>query len=451
MVYPSLPPGFNVDIQKLLDAGLSKMASGRSVSGQIVADEGGGRATVNIGGRQLSLFLGAGKVNVGQSFTAQLSQGRLVINLGNQQTSVSVSNLVGQSAKPPLASVLSNMGAPTTPAAQNIAQALMSAGMRLSAEVISALTQALPQVTAQDVPALAFLFGRGLPVSPQTTATTQRLLKNRSKVGEGLGELDRGLSRLQKQLDSAEDRVTAIKHRDDLEDRRQNLKQHFAEWQGGGEGEKEELAKEIEKSVQTQASSAEAARFSGAGGAQLALALYDLYLHLIQMQELGLLGQESQIASLLNQINELYESLAGQNLRNLPQNNPEHPPVYFFQVPIVIDGEERTLELYYRQHSRNPEDGGTLVMRLELSQLGPIKVALDLREGMLSVTLTVTQPELKEAIESELDQLRESLAASGLKVASVGVVYGTVPSTLREEVPEAMPSPQPAHGLDLRV
>ncbi len=451
MVYPSLPPGFNVDIQQLLDAGLSKVASGRPVAGQIIADEGGGRATVNIGGKQLSLFLGTGRVNVGQSFTAQLSQGRFLVNLGNHQTSVSLSSLIGQSTPRPLASVLSNMGAPTTPAAQNIAQALMSAGMPLSAELVSALTQVLPQVTGQDIPALAFLFGRGFPISPQTTQTTQRLLSNRSKLGEGLGELDRGLSRLQKQLDAAENRVTAIQHRDDLEDRRQNLKRQFTQWSDGGETDKEQLAKEIEKSVQAQSSSAEAVRFAGASGAQMALALYDLYLYLIHLQELGILGQESQIASLLNQVNDLYESLAGQNLRNLPEDNPECPPVYFFQVPIVLEGENRTLELYYRQHSRNPEDGGTLVLRLDLSQLGPIKIALDLREGMLSATLTVTSPEIKQAVEAELDQLKEALEKAGLKTASVGVVCGTVPSTLREEVPETALPTQPTHGLDMRA
>ena len=224
------------------------------------------------------------------------------------------------------------------------------------------------------------------------------------------------------------------------------------QWQGEDSQEnKEKLAEDLQRSVKGQSTSAEAVRFSGASGAQLALSLYDLYLYLQQIQGMDLLGSEIPFSLLLNQVNEAYEALAGQNLHNLPSGDPDRPVVYFFQIPIILEGEERTLELLYRQHSHHPEEGGALTIRLELSQLGPIKIAFDLREGMLSVTITVTRGDLKESIEPELESLREALSRGGFRVASVGVVHGVVPSTLREEAPETAVPTRPPKGLDLRV
>lgn len=452
MVHQAPPPGFQNHIQKLLDLGLSKVAAGRPVTGQIVADEGAGRATVIIGGRQFSLNLGTGRVSVGQSFTAQLLEGRLVIRLGSQHTSLPVESLLGQSTPRPLSAVLSSLGAPTTPSAQAIAQSLLAAEIPLSAEVIRALIEILPQVTGRDVAVLAFLLSRGLPISAEMLPNVQRLLGNRSRIGEGLAELGRGLHRLEHELDALEDRVVAIQRRKELANRRQNLNRQFLEWKGDdSEQKKEELAKGLEQSLKRQSTTPEAVRFAGATGAELALSLYDLYIYLLHLQQVEGLAVQASIPLLLGEVNDLYQALAGQSLRNLPENDPEQPPLFFFQVPITLEGEPRTLELLYRQHSRHPEDGGTLTIRLELSQLGPIKIAFDLREGVLSVTMTVTSTHIKEAIERELGTLQEALMHAGFRVAAVSVVHGVVPSTLREEAPEtAIPSRVPK-GLDIRV
>ena len=452
MVYQPLPPGFQGNIQKLLDLGLSKVAAGRPVSGQIISDEGGGRATVMIGGRQLTLNLGTGRVSVGQSFTAQLAGGRLVISLGSQQTSVPVESLVGQSVPRPLPAILSSLGAPTTPSAQVIAQSLLAAQIPLSAEVIKVLAEILPQITSKDAAVLVFLFSRGLPIRAEMFPTIQRLMGNRSKIGQGLAELDQGLDRLERKLDALEDRVVAIQRRQELADRRRNLSREFLGWTGDdSEEEKKQLAKGMEEAVERQSSSAEAVRFAGADGARLALSVYDLYIYLLALQQIEGLGLEISISSVLDKVNNLYEALAGQNLHNLPQDDPEQPHTFFFQVPIILEGEARTLELAYRQHSRHPEDGGVLTIRLELSQLGPIKIALDIRNEMLSVTITVTSADLKARIEPELGILQEALDNAGFRVASIGVVHGVVPSTLREEVPETAVLSRPPRGLDLRA
>ncbi|MFH1740498.1 MAG: flagellar hook-length control protein FliK [bacterium] len=452
MVYQALPPGAQNNIAKLLDLGLSRIAAGQPVSGQILADEGGGKATVLLGGRQFTLNLGTGQAAVGQSFTAQLSEGRLVIHLGSQQASVPVESLVGQSTPRPLAAVLSNLGAPTGPVAQAVAHAFLTSGMPLSAEAIKTLVMVLPQLSSGDVSALSFMFSRGLPISPEGLQIVQRTLDNRTRIGERLAEIDRGLGKVERQLDAMQDRVVAIQRRDELDDRRRNLRREFVQWAGDNSQEgKEKLAEELERSVKGQSTSAEAVQYAGASGAHLALSLYDLYLYLLQLQQMDILGSEIPFSLLMNQVNEAYEALAGQNLHNLPDEDPDRPPIFFFQIPIVLEGEERTLELLYRQHSHHPEDGGALTIRLELSQLGPIKIAFDMREGMLSVTITVTSAELKESIEPELDTLRQALSGIGLRVASVGVVHGVVPSTLREEAPQTAMPAKPPKGLDLMV
>ncbi|HPA45278.1 MAG TPA: flagellar hook-length control protein FliK [bacterium] len=452
MVFNSLPLDFQASLSRVLELSLSRIAEGRPISGQVIADEGGGRATVLLGGRQFTLNLGTAQVSVGQSFTAQLIGGKLQIQFGNQSTSVPVESLIGQSTPRSLVSVLANLGAPTSAAAQAVAHSLLNSQIPLSAEAIRTLAALLPQLSATDVSTLSFLINKGMPISPSTIESVQRILDNRTKIGEKLAELDGGLGKLERQLDAIQDRVVAIQRRDELAERRRNLKQEYVKVEEEDSEEKqEELAGKLEKSVRGQSTSAEAALFSGAHGSRLGISLYDLYLYLLQLQQMQILGDEVPFSLLLQQVNELYESLAGQNLRNLPDEDPERPPTYFFQIPITLEGEDRTLELLYRQHSKNPEDGGVLSIRLDLSQFGPVKIDFNLREGMLSVTIVVSSAELKKQVEPEMDALKEALADAGFRVASVGVVHGIVPSTLREMAPQStMPAHKP-RGLDLRV
>ncbi len=451
MVFNSLPPDFQTPFSRILDLSLSRIAEGRPVSGQVIADEGGGRATVLLGGRQFTLNLGTAQVSVGQSFTAQLIGGKLQIQFGNQSTSVPVESLIGQSTPRSLVSVLANLGAPTNAAAQAVAHSLLNSQIPLSAEAIRTLAALLPQLSATDVSTLSFLINKGMPISPSAIESVQRILDNRTKIGEKLAELDGGLGKLERQLDAIQDRVVAIQRRDELAERRRNLRQEYVVLEEDSEEDQDELAEKLEKSVRGQSTSAEATLFSGAHGSRLGISLYDLYLYLLQLQQMQILGDEVPFSLLLQQVNELYESLAGQNLRNLPDEDPERPPTYFFQIPITLEGEDRTLELLYRQHSKNPEDGGVLSIRLDLSQFGPVKIDFNLREGMLSVTIVVSSAELKKQVEPEMDALKEALADAGFRVASVGVVHGIVPSTLREMAPQStMPAHKP-RGLDLRV
>ncbi|HQO36218.1 MAG TPA: hypothetical protein PLG59_16260, partial [bacterium] len=340
MVFNSLPLDFQASLSRVLELSLSRIAEGRPISGQVIADEGGGRATVLLGGRQFTLNLGTAQVSVGQSFTAQLIGGKLQIQFGNQSTSVPVESLIGQSTPRSLVSVLANLGAPTSAAAQAVAHSLLNSQIPLSAEAIRTLAALLPQLSATDVSTLSFLINKGMPISPSTIESVQRILDNRTKIGEKLAELDGGLGKLERQLDAIQDRVVAIQRRDELAERRRNLKQEYVKVEEEDSEEKqEELAGKLEKSVRGQSTSAEAALFSGAHGSRLGISLYDLYLYLLQLQQMQILGDEVPFSLLLQQVNELYESLAGQNLRNLPDEDQERPPTYFFQIPITLEGE----------------------------------------------------------------------------------------------------------------
>ncbi len=452
MVFNSLPPDFQTPFSKILELSLSRIAEGRPFSGQVIADEGEGRATVMLAGRQFTVNLGTAQVSVGQSFTAQLIGGKLQIQFGNQSTSVPVESLIGQSTPRSLVSVLANLGAPTNAAAQAVAHSLLNSQIPLSAEAIRTLAALLPQLSATDVSTLSFLINKGMPISPSIIESVQRVLDNRTKIGEKLDEMDEALGKLERQLDAIQDRVVAIQRRDELAERRRNLTQQFVNLRDGdSEKNRDDLAEKLEKSVRGQSTSPEAALLSGAHGSRLGISLYDLYLYLLQLQQMQILGDEVPFSLLLQQVNNLYESLAGQNLRNLPDEDPESLPVYFFQIPVTLEGENRTLELLYRQHSKNREDGGVLSIRLDLSQFGPIRIDFNLREGMLSVTITVSSAELKKQVEPEMDTLKKALADAGFRVASVGVVHGIVPSTLRQIAPETTPPAHKPRGLDLKV
>lgn len=77
---------------------------------------------------------------------------------------------------------------------------------------------------------------------------------------------------------------------------------------------------------------------------------------------------------------------------------------------------------HIRQQLRRQATTGTnVVLRLKPEQLGPIKMVLAVRDGLLDARLEVENPEVKALLESGVAGLRQSLAEAGIQVGMIDI------------------------------
>ncbi len=442
------------------DASLVRLLSGGSQVGRIVADLGGGRASVNLGGRLFPLDLGMGRIPVGRGIVARMVNGQLQIALTQSASGAGAADAaMGTVSARGAASVLGDFGLPSSITNAGVASALIAAGIPLTRDLILNLARAVGQMEPAQVGALAFLLGRQLPISQEVLADVQRLLQRRQNFSRNLGRILDGLKNLDGELGDLDDEIMPVARRHSFQDHREELARHRQQWPTNGDGESEEspevdaegaetskFADKLQKEEAEHRESVESVLVAGQPPPPESLAGRLLLLHqdLIALQaQLDLLGLAPNLTSLLILTQNAYESLAGERLANLPKQDAEEPPVYFFTLPFVSEGEESVLEFLYRQHTHNREDGGDLVLRMELSGLGPTRLQLGWRNGILTFGMRVEEAAVAERVEPHLEALKEALIAAGFRVADVRVDSGYVPETLRTELEPDIPPPLP--------
>ncbi len=448
------------------DTSLARLLSGGSQAGRILGDLGGGKASVLLGGRVFQLDLGMARIPVGQALLARLVGGQLQISLtGSQTGSGSQSaNQLGTVAARPMAAILGEFGLPSSVTNSAVASALMAAGMPLTRDVILALARALGEVEQDQSGALAFLLGRGLPISPEMLANTSRLLSQRFTLGDSLAKIMQGLRGLDESLEELGEDIIPISRKQRFQEHGEQLAKHRQSWpqpeSSGDEDNLEEskpaaaeLADKLEKQEGEHRKNPEAAIVAGKPPDQndLAGVLLLLQQDLAALQALiDAQGLNINLTSLLVLTQDTYEALAGERLGNIPKKDSDTPPVYYFSVPIQFEGEDRTLEFLFRQYSNRKEEGGDLILRFELSNLGPIRLQLGWREGMVTFTMRVQDEPTAESVRPELEKLQQALLGAGFRTGQLRVQSGYVPETLREEIDPDFVPPEDPQGLDVR-
>ena len=450
------------------DAALQRLLSGSGkATGRILSDLGGGRAAVSLAGKVFQLDLGMSKIPIGREVLARMVGGHLQLALARAGAESGAALQMGTVSARGVANILNDFGLPTSITNTAVVSALISAGIPLSRSLIVSLTGAIGEMSTEQAGALAFLLGRGLPVSPSMSANTGRLLGRRDGLGEGLARILHGLRNLDSQLGDLDEEILPVSRRQQFQEHREQLARHRPSWpfpeEEPGEDEEEsaarpsdtqKLADGMSKEETERRGSEEARLVQGQppSDATLAGRLLMLQSDLASLQallELNGIGMDLNMLMSLTQ--NTYEALAGERLGNTPKQDPEAPPLYYFSVPVEMEGEDRTLEFLFRQHTQNREDGGDLVLRFELSALGPVRLQLGWREGILTVGVRVEDEAIAEQVEPHIESLKSALLESGFRVGAVQVSSGRIPETLREEFepPAEGPTSIP-HGLDIR-
>lgn len=445
---------------------LARLLQGGSLPGRIVADLGGGRASVNLGGQILHLNLGLAKIPVGQSLVARMMGGQLQIALTQSagSSSTEAAAQLGLVSARNMASMLGDLGLPASMTNTAVTTALIAAGMPLSREVIAALAAVLGEMEAGQAAALAFLLGRGFPIAPEILANTQRLLQQRPNLGDSLAKILQGLSGLDRDLEELGEGVIPVSRRQSFQEHQENLARHQHQWDQKGDEEndvgedepspvKPPPVEDFQQEERDRLTAPESRLAQGQPPAKESFpgALLLLIADLMKLQtELEAMGLGINLTSLLSLARETFEAIAGERLLNAPDRDPDSPPVFFLAIPIRWENRDSTLELLYKQRSRCKEDGGDLIIRLDLSQTGPLRIQLGWREAMLSIGVRVESSKIAQEIEPHLQQLKEALVKSGFRVSQVSVDTGPVPESLRDEIIPQVGPPQATRGLDVR-
>ncbi|MBD3268325.1 hypothetical protein GF373_16790, partial [bacterium] len=410
--------------------GLAALLKGGAQTGTVVSQQADGKATISFQGKSYTLNTQGMDLQAGRQVLARLVGDQILLQLlpqkGEGQAAAG-----GAEASRGLATQLANMGV-TESNAQVIAQALLKAGMPLDQTALKELANLLPQAQANQMAALSFLMGRGLPINPTIAMYFIQLFSPKPKPSANANKLLDNLKKAERDFEEEDELPISPDQRRELKKRRQDLEHHLPamrQWIGPhGEQELENHARAALTSPETAL-----LQLQEGGGEGLHTTLVKLLSLLMKLQPFFIGTPHADLfASLIHQATELHETLVGQAVKNLPHQSGDSAPYVFFQIPYMDEGQLRDLDVKYRE-KRKDKKAGVLDVRLEMSKLGPLQVSIQWDHPNLSLSLAVTNEKAAQFLEGALGELKQMLTDKGFHVNSIGVIVADVPDTLAEE------------------
>lgn len=328
--------------------------------------------------------------------------------------------------------------------AELVAQALLKAGIPLDARVLQEVARLLPQLSAQHIPALAFLLSRGLPINQTLVALLSQLLSLRTQPGKNLNRLFSDLERLEQSLQSGNIQLPSL-DRKQLSELRQALQR---QWVSLNELVQSGDEQELEQLIRAFLATPEALLQSGGGaGNSFGAITLRLLIHLMELQHKITDPQHGeQLQTLIRQTQQLHNILSTQALQNLQEQSAEQAALVFITIPYRDGDRGRDLEVLYRKRE-DREDAGSLSLRLEFSSLGTMHIGIQWMKPQLLVAITVENESVQEMLNQGLQELRMALQEKGFTVSSLSTRVGVVPETLK---PAEETNPPQTFRIDLR-
>lgn len=417
------------------------LSSGRPLEGQVMQSRPDGKVDVQFMGRTFTLDSQGLSLKQGQAVLARLLDGQILLQPGSTGAAQSGTspNLTS------LGSLLQQAGI-QSPQAMLIAQAMIGAGIPFDKTVIRELATILPKVLPGELGALSFLMSRGLPITSNMAGWVSRLLANRSRLGNSIERISESLRDINSDSLHDEENPDEIKQRiEEIESTHDNLRQQIRKQTPEGELDEEG----IEELIRSVLASPEALLRQGNDSPQstgeAVVRLLTLLLELReQVQSPSLLEK---LEKAIGAVADFHEQLGAQVLRNLPPESGTTAPVISFQVPVEIQGETREFEFRY-QPRNDKENAGTLDLRLELSNTGPMLISMQWDNPHLRIMIKVHTEEIVDVIEENTSELSRVLNQNGLQVI-IHVTHGSMDDTIltNEDMLESIHTP----GLDIRI
>jgi len=426
-------------------SGSSSALKGGTQLGTVVSMQAEGKAVVSFQGRMYTAETQGADLKAGQQVLARLVGDRLVLDLSTTRNEPAAS--APAIASRTLAAILSNLGVSGT-AAEVIARALMQAGIPLDKTALKELAQVLPNLQPESAAALSFMFSRGLPISESLVSILTQLFGPKPKLSETTEKLISSLVSWDEDLEQEESAAIPSEVRQKLKELRENLEQLILPLRSQSDPKNKENLEALFRAL-LASPEAQIQNPSGSHKNPLGETLVRLLSLLMDLSPIvSGTDHNEKVAELVKQATLLHETLAGQAAQNLPSIREETPPVLFFQIPFRDGQETKELEVRYRAKDREGKSG-TLDLRLDLSKLGPMHIAIGWDQTRLSLRFLVEDASAAEHLKSGMEELRKALLQQGFLLETVGVHVGEVPDTLRPEEPSGIQSK--FTGFDIRV
>lgn len=438
--------------QQALSSGLSVLLRQGPQQGTVVSQQPGGKTTFVFNGRTFTLEAQSANLKPGDPVLAKLEEGRFVLEVMARSSDPAASP---SSAAAPrsIGTVLANMGL-SGQNVQMLAQALIQAGIPLDRSALKELAQILPQLSGNQLTALTFVLSRGMPVNPAILAMVVQLFTLKPRIADTANSTLTKLKDLDKKLSKDEedesDPVLDASQRRKLREAHEAVERAIPRPRNDANSEDADPDKALENLLRSALASPEALiQKNGLGHIQsLGEAVVQLLTLLMELKPLFANSIYAQLfASLFQDVKTLHETLTAQALKNLPPQSGDGFTPIFIQIPIRSDEKNRQLELRYSPKGKNKKTGN-LDFLVDLSNLGPIHIAIQWEHPRITISLTTSDPAARDFIQPLLDELNELLRQKGFLVQSLGVAVGEIPETLK---PEEATAAGALNGVDIRA
>jgi hypothetical protein len=401
---------------------IRRLETGALLTGRVLRSGAEGSTPIQIGHAVLTLILSE-PVPPGTLVEVRSEDGKILVEPKDQP------NTPGQSSNLPShhssQSTVITAGLPPggTALAPVLAKVLQSHNLPATLENLQILQAALGGFPPEQGPVLALLLARNVPITAENLALVRERLRARGNLGKELGKLSGEIGTLLKN--------GSIRGSDRLATLLVDL-QNLLSWDQTGElGERVEHLKDFLSSLEEKLLGLNPEKARG-----------DFKGMLLELDFLLSQADLDRNDPLRSSVRKVVYLLEGAHLTGLTQvGEPDRSAWVFWRFPFPGDPSPTTVELALRG-DRDPDhpeqyDAKNLevLIQVDLSVLGPLRVRLRSLNEELKITLSVIEKRFRDYILKELPLLAAALNDQGFRNVLTDIrVESIAPGSLADEI-----------------
>ncbi len=434
----------------VIDQLRGQLAGGQVKSGRVLGEASPGRYQVLLGGLRLT-FMPSRPLEIGARFTARMISGQLVLDFpemagGPGEAPSADSSRVMVRTLPDL---LGELGLPADPKLAATLRGLLLAGVSLNAETLQLFqAHAAVQDPAQ-APLLAFLIQRAIPVDASVLMAVESLFQERKNLSQSLPDL---VARLRALVGKLPDQEAPS-----------DLKALLARLEGaiaraGADSSPEVWKAAVEQAVAKSGLFREARLALLEGGFQPLEDLKSILLELKQWLGLSVknLPESESGTEPLKQLTQAALDRIEQSQLGSVRAPWQNRQLWVIQAPFWMEDRMEFLQLWVEKEAGDEKPGSAGPLRadlyLDLSQLGPLRVAMTLQAGRIEGRIYSSDRSVVDLLEGEVRQWieeRNRPGEEGVHFSSFRVQLAERPEDLQP--PVLIPASPDAGGWPCRV
>lgn len=401
---------------------IRRLEGGALLTGRVLRTGAEGSTPIQVGSSVLNLILSE-PIPPGTLVEVHSEEGKILVEPKDQPNNPG--QAIGLSSKggsqPHL--ITGGLAPPAGSLTPVLAKVLQSHNLPATIENLQVLQTALGSFPPEQGPVLALLLARNVPITTENLALVRERLRSRGNLGKELGKLSGEIGALLRQGSvRGSDRLAAL-----LVDL-----QTLLSWDQTGElGERVEHLKDFLATLEEKLL-----------GDHPEKARNDFKGKLLELDFLLSQADLDRNDPLRSSVRKVVYLIEGSHLTGLAQlGEPDRSAWVFWRFPFPGDPSPTTVELAIRG-DRDPDhperyDPRNLevLLQVDLSTLGPLRVRLRSLNEELKVTLSVIEKKIRDFIIKELPLLAEALNNQGFRDVRTDIrVEPIPPGSLADEI-----------------